>query len=133
MQTIRDVKLSSKHMNVLLGDNLGRGRSIVCVAIGCFLALAAIVCVVGSRVSRFGPDWHWWSGISAPARSERAEAVVANTSSDADAALFAALEQLERQMAAAIASARKSVVALEYTAPDAAPGTRHNRHLAGEG
>ena len=111
-------------MNVSLGDNLGRGRSIVCVAIGCFLALAAIVCVVGSRVSRFGPDWHWWSGISASARSERAEAVVANTSSDADAVLFAALEQLERQMAAAIASARKSVVALEYTAPDAPPGTR---------
>jgi serine protease Do len=124
MQTIRDVKLSSKQMNVSSSDSLGRGRSIVRVTIGCFLALAAIVCVVGSCVSRFGPDWHWWSGISASARSERAKAVVANTSSDADAALFAALEQLERQMAAAIASARKSVVALEYTAPDAPPGTR---------
>ena len=90
MQTIRDVKLSSKQMNVFSIDSLGRGRSIVRVTIGCFLALAAIVCVVGSRVSRFGPDWHWWSGISASARSERAKAVVANTSSDADAALFAA-------------------------------------------
>jgi serine protease Do len=124
MQTIRDIKLSSKHMNAYSNDRLSKSRSIVWVTVGCFLALAAIVCVVGSRVSRFGPDWHWWSGISAAARSERAEAVVANTSSDADAALFAALEQLERQMAAAIASARKSVVALEYTAPDAPPGTR---------
>ena len=41
-----------------------------------------------------------------------------------DAALFAALERLERQMATAIARARESVVALEYTAPDAPPGTR---------
>ena len=50
--------------------------------------------------------------------------VVANTDSDADATLFAALERRERQMAAAIAKARESVVALEYTAPDAPPGTR---------
>ena len=48
---------------------------------------------------------------------------VASTSDD-DAALCAALERLERQMAAAIARARESVVALEYTAPDAPPGTR---------
>ena len=49
---------------------------------------------------------------------------VANTDDNADAALFATLERLERQMAAAIARARESVVALEYTAPDAPPGTR---------
>jgi S1-C subfamily serine protease len=42
----------------------------------------------------------------------------------ADESLFAALERLERQMAAAIARARESVVALEYTAPDAPPATR---------
>lgn len=48
---------------------------------------------------------------------------VASTSND-DAALCAALERLERQMAEAIALARKSVVALEYTDPDAPPGTR---------
>jgi hypothetical protein len=48
---------------------------------------------------------------------------VASTSDD-DAALCAALERLERQMAEAIAMARKSVVALEYTDPDAPPGTR---------
>ena len=47
-----------------------------------------------------------------------------NTEDDADAALFATLERLERQMAAAIARARESVVALEYTAPDAPSGTR---------
>jgi serine protease Do len=48
----------------------------------------------------------------------------ANTNNDADAALFTALERLERQMAIAIARARESVVALEYTAPDAPAGTR---------
>jgi serine protease Do len=47
-----------------------------------------------------------------------------NANNDTDAALFSALERLERQMAAAIARARESVVALEYTAPDAPPGTR---------
>jgi serine protease Do len=46
------------------------------------------------------------------------------STSDDDAELCAALEHLERQMAAAIARARESVVALEYTAPDAPPGTR---------
>jgi len=122
--TIRDVRLSSKHMNFSLNDTPGRSRSIVWVTVGCFFALGAIVCVVAPRVSRFGPDWHWWSGVPAAARSGRAEAVVANTGSDADAALFAALERLERQMAAAIARARESVVALEYTAPDAPPGSR---------
>ena len=43
---------------------------------------------------------------------------------DDDAAFFAALERLERRMAASIAKARESVVALEYTAPDAPSGTR---------
>jgi serine protease Do len=47
-----------------------------------------------------------------------------NTPSADEAALFAALERLERRMAAAIARARESVVALEYTAPDAPAGTR---------
>ncbi len=48
----------------------------------------------------------------------------ANTSKDDDETLFLALEKLERRMAAAIARARESVVALEYTAPDSPPGTR---------
>jgi serine protease Do len=43
---------------------------------------------------------------------------------DADAALFTALERLEWRIAAAMSQARQSVVALEYTAADAAPGTR---------
>ena len=47
-----------------------------------------------------------------------------NANNDADKTLFLALERLERRMAAAIARARESVVALEYTAPDAPPGTR---------
>ena len=121
--TIRDVGLSSKHMNVSSNDIADRSRSIVWVTVGCLFALAAIVCVVAPRVLRFGPDWHW--GSRAPAAEPgRAEAAVPNTSSDADGALFAALERLERQMAAAIARARESVVALEYTASDAPPGTR---------
>jgi serine protease Do len=48
----------------------------------------------------------------------------AKADSAADLALFAALERLERRLATAIAKARESVVALEYTAPDAPPGTR---------
>ncbi len=44
--------------------------------------------------------------------------------SDSDEALFSALERLERRISAATSSARQSVVALEYTAADAAPGTR---------
>jgi serine protease Do len=43
---------------------------------------------------------------------------------DADAAMFTALERLEWRIAAAMSRARQSVVALEYTAPDAPPGTR---------
>jgi len=43
---------------------------------------------------------------------------------DADAALFTALERLEWRIAAAMSRARQSVVALEYTAADAPPGTR---------
>lgn len=50
--------------------------------------------------------------------------VKTDANGDADAALFAALERLERQMAAAIASARESVVALEYTDPEGPPDTR---------
>jgi serine protease Do len=45
-------------------------------------------------------------------------------SSDSDAALFASVERLERRVAAAVGRARESVVALEYTAIDAPPGTR---------
>jgi S1-C subfamily serine protease len=43
---------------------------------------------------------------------------------DADAALFAAQERLDWQIAVAMSRARQSVVALEYTAADAPPGTR---------
>jgi serine protease Do len=50
--------------------------------------------------------------------------VRASSGDDADAALFAALERLERQMATAIAKARESVVALEYTATDTPRDTR---------
>jgi serine protease Do len=52
--------------------------------------------------------------------------VVSGTGShaDADAALFTALERLEWRIAAAMSRARQSVVALEYTAADAPPGTR---------
>ncbi len=55
---------------------------------------------------------------------QHAIADVTNTKNDADVALFATFERLERQMATAIARARESVVALEYTAPDAPSGTR---------
>jgi serine protease Do len=110
-------------MNLSLNYTTGRSRSIVWVAAGCFFALAAIACVVGLRVSRFGLDWREGNEAAA-GRSGDAEAEVANTNSDADAALFTALERLERQMAAAIARARESVVTLEYTAPDAPPDTR---------
>ncbi len=41
-----------------------------------------------------------------------------------ESALFAALEQLERQMAAGMIRARDSVVALEYTALEGPPGSR---------
>ncbi len=122
--TIRDVIFSSKHMNVSLNDIAGRSRTIVWVTVGFFFALSAIACMVGPRVSQFGPDWHWGSAVPPTGRSGRAEAVVASTDSDSDAALFAALERRERQMAGAIAKARESVVALEYTASDAPPGTR---------
>jgi S1-C subfamily serine protease len=44
--------------------------------------------------------------------------------SEADTFLLAALERLERQVAEAMARARESVVALEYTAADAPDGTR---------
>ncbi len=44
--------------------------------------------------------------------------------SGADAFLLAALDRLEQQVAAAMAHARESVVALEYTAADAPSGTR---------
>jgi serine protease Do len=111
-------------MNISSDDIPDRSRFIVWVTVGCFFTLTAIVCVVVSCISRFGPDWHWRSEAPAATRSGQAEAVAANTGSDTDAALFAALERLERQMAAAIARARESVVALEYTAPDAPPGTR---------
>jgi S1-C subfamily serine protease len=43
---------------------------------------------------------------------------------EVDAFLFAAMDRLERQIAAAVAQARESVVALEYTAADAPVGTR---------
>jgi S1-C subfamily serine protease len=42
----------------------------------------------------------------------------------ADAAMFAAWERFERRVAATMARARKSVVALEYTAAEAPAGTR---------
>ena len=41
-----------------------------------------------------------------------------------ESALFAALEQLERQMSAGMIRARDSVVALEYTAREGPPGSR---------
>ena len=123
LQTLRNVRFSNKHMNFSSSDIRGRFRSILWVTFGCFFALVAIICVVSSRDLHFGSDWHWWSGVPAATRSGAVDAVAADSSS-ADAALFAALERLERQMAVAIARARKSVVALEYTAPDAPPGTR---------
>lgn len=46
------------------------------------------------------------------------------SSAEADTFLFSALDCLERQVAVAIAQARESVVALEYTAADAPAGTR---------
>jgi S1-C subfamily serine protease len=46
------------------------------------------------------------------------------SSFNADAFVLAALERLERQIAAAMMRARESVVALEYTAGDAPAGTR---------
>ena len=111
-------------MNLSLNSIPGRSRSIVWVTVGCIFALAAVACVVGLRISRFGLDWRWGSGLPVADGSRQAEAVAADTDSDADAALFAALERRERQVAAAIAKARESVVALEYTAPDAEPDTR---------
>jgi serine protease Do len=61
---------------------------------------------------------------SSDTSDQNASTDLANANDDDDAALFATLERLERQMATAIARARESVVALEYTAPDAPPGTR---------
>jgi serine protease Do len=124
MWTIRDVKNTYDNMNISFNDISDRRRSNVWVTVGCFFTLAAVVYAMRSCASWFGPDWHWRNGAPAEARSGRAETVVANTGSDTDVALFAALERLERQMAAAIARARESVVALEYTAPDAPPGNR---------
>jgi S1-C subfamily serine protease len=44
--------------------------------------------------------------------------------SDDDVTLFASLERLERRIAVAVATARESVVALEYTSADRPPGAR---------
>jgi serine protease Do len=74
--------------------------------------------VAASGVNGTGAD-----DAQPPGASSDHDPSVASTSDD-DASLRAALEHLERQMAAAIARARESVVALEYTAPDAPPGTR---------
>ena len=46
------------------------------------------------------------------------------TNTEDDSALFAALDRLERRMAAGMIRARDSVVALEYTAADGPPGSR---------
>src|SRR5262249_37317361 len=56
------------------------------------------------------------------ARSDQSDH--SHAASDSDASLSAALERLERQVAVAMARARESVVALEYTAADAPAGTR---------
>ncbi len=79
----------------------------------------------GSTVTEDGRSAALWGttigSISVGASSH--EKLPAHDRSD-DAALLAALEQLERRMAAAIAKARESVVALEYSAPETPPGTR---------
>ena len=107
-----------------LNDIHGRSRTIVWMMVGSFITLAAIACVVSARLSQFGHEWHRGRSGWQADRPGQSGTVAANTESDADAILLAALERRERQMAAAIAKARESVVALEYTAPDAPPGTR---------
>ena len=97
-------------MSFSSSDSLGRNRSIVWMTRTCILALAAALCVVRLFVVRLEDRG-----------SSKSEA---NTNIDGDAALFAASERLEQQVAVAIARARESVVALEYTAPDGPPGTR---------
>jgi serine protease Do len=57
-------------------------------------------------------------------QSEKAGRIDAASSSEVDAFLSAAMERLERQVAVAVAYARESVVALEYSAADAPTGTR---------
>ncbi len=64
------------------------------------------------------------SGAIHPERSDRSGRLGPQLPSGDDDFLLAALERLERQVAAAMARARESVVALEYTASDAAVGTR---------
>ena len=90
-------------------------RSTVWMMVGATIALATLLFAKSWRGSRFGLDADK-SGLKLPA-NQCGEV-------DTDAALFAALERLEQQAAAAIGRARESVVALEYTAADAPPGTR---------
>jgi len=67
------------------------------------------------------------AGVAAGLKRQKAASVMDSevpANSEADRALFTALERLERRVATAIARARESVVTLEYTAADALPGTR---------
>jgi S1-C subfamily serine protease len=63
-------------------------------------------------------------GAIHPNRAEEVSRFDPISPSGADAFLLAALERWERQVAAAMARARESVVVLEYTAADAPAGTR---------
>jgi serine protease Do len=108
-------------------------------AIAALLAIAVLVAAVGlvgsARRSRQSKERALSSGGLAGMFASTNEAVRDEPSdlngrfdsappSDADAVLSAALERLERQVASAMAHARESVVALEYTAADAPAGTR---------
>jgi serine protease Do len=64
------------------------------------------------------------AGLSHSAGDRAVSGGKSQANTDSDAALFASVERLERRVAAAIGRARESVVALEYTAVDAPPGTR---------
>ncbi len=64
------------------------------------------------------------SGTIHPERSNASGRLGSESHSGDDDFLFAALERLEQQVAAAMARVRESVVALEYTASDAPAGTR---------
>ncbi len=65
---------------------------------------------------------------SAPSRTETSNSATRPRhdvqESGSESALFAALEQLERQMSAGMVRARDSVVTLEYTALEGPPGSR---------
>jgi S1-C subfamily serine protease len=113
-------------------------RSTAWLTVGFVFAIGVLVAVwLGFRLD---PRWLKSIATRLPARfapaSSSAEAIAASKSddgsvgddysrlSDADAALFTALERLEWRIAAAMSRARQSVVALEYTAAEAPHGTR---------